>query len=103
MILVEVVGIGKLPTTNSFNTNNMKEPYNGLCSAHFGNGLAIWRTNTKVTIAHIGVDRFITYYKPEIPITDSEKDYIDYLSKNDDREISYTQDTKVFTHRPNTQ
>lgn len=71
-----------------------------LASAHFGNGLTVWFVGTNTTVAHIAPNRTITYYKEEL---DKEQiKYIENLAKTDDRNISVTQDIKVFNDRPKT-
>ena len=70
---------------------------NNLLSGHVGNGLAIWRWGQNEVIAHITPDRTIKVYK-HVSIDDLEQ--ILDLAKNDDRNISVTQDEKVFRTRP---
>ena len=70
---------------------------NNLLSGHVGNGLAIWRWGQDESIAHITPDRTIKVYKH---VSIDELEQILDLAKNDDRNISVTQDEKVFKTRP---
>ena len=70
---------------------------NSLCSAYMGNGLSIWRKGEENIIAHIDSDRKITYREA---ISFEEQEEIRELAKSDDREISTTQEQKVFKKRP---
>lgn len=70
-----------------------------LLTYHNGNGLTVYSATT--IIAHISPNRVISYHKTDKIITDEDIIYIKYIAKNDDRNISYTQEQKVFNTRPN--
>jgi hypothetical protein len=70
-----------------------------LYSGHLGNGLAVWYKGTDTVVAHIAHDRSVKYYLDDL--SDKHKQEIELLAKTDDRNISVTQDQKVFINRPN--
>jgi len=74
-----------------------QEPHN-LVSGHFGNGILIWIEGTNNSVAHISPNREITWYNKVL--TNEEKEYIKHLALTDDRNISASQDEKVFKNRP---
>ena len=76
----------------------MKEPKH-IITYHNGNGLTVYVHN--VIIAHITPDRKVNYRKTAKMVTDEDMKYINYVAKNDDRNMSYTQEQKVFNRRPN--
>jgi len=69
-----------------------------ICSAHLGNGLAIWRKGEDNFIAHITPYREIKYRA--VNLTRQEKAIIRKIAATDDREISATQTEKVFKIKP---
>lgn len=70
-----------------------------LSSGHLGNGLIVWRTGTDETIAHIDKHRRI---KLRCFVSSEELAEIQHIAETDDRNVSVSQDEKVFVERPKT-
>jgi len=68
-----------------------------LMSGHMGNGLVIWRKGEDMSIAHISPNREVSIYKN---LTKQEYIELVYIASTDDRNISVTQDARVFLKRP---
>lgn len=71
---------------------------------HLGNGLTFWdrdiqdeRTRDYANIAFIDHNRSITFYKN---LRNKDKQFIINIALTSDPEVSVTQDTKVFSTRP---
>jgi len=71
---------------------------NNLCFGHLGNGISVWYSGSDKTIAHISINRDITYYKSVIGNADRKR--IEKYAAEEDPAISYSQTEKVFASRP---
>lgn len=68
-----------------------------LVFGHLGSGISVWRKGQDNMVAHISAYRNIQYY---YEVTEEEKAEIEKVSRTDDRNISSTQNSKVFRFRP---
>jgi hypothetical protein len=71
-----------------------------LSSVHLGNGITVFKANTEEAIAHIRKYREIKWYVDIDTLSVKTYDEVLAIARLDDREVSATQDTKVFTTRP---
>ena len=70
---------------------------------HMGNGLTVWNSlayehGDYKTVAHIGADRSVEFYDPEMP--ESVRMQIVHIAATSDARISATQDAPVFSVPP---
>jgi len=78
------------------------KPYN-LGFASLGNGISVYDSNREEhgdykKIAHISVNREVTYYVKRLP--DNERTIIETYAREEDPNVSQTQESKVFKERP---
>ena len=81
--------------------NNIPNRPIDIITYHNGNGLTVYKEG--IIIAWISPNREVRFYKEEQVgiLSKKVKEYINYVAKIDDRNISVTQSEKVFNTRPN--